>query len=128
MSDIIWQPGITLEQIEKQVILKAFAFFRQNKTQTANALDIAIRTLDHKLEEYGKRKESSHSRKTLEEAQREVDGGRAREGLRVEPASQNTSQSAVSLREQDQVQEVPPRQVAAYSANRRQDKRDERRK
>lgn len=49
---IIWSPGVTLESIEKEVILRAFNHFRKNKTATANALGIAIRTLDTKLEKY----------------------------------------------------------------------------
>jgi transcriptional regulator with PAS, ATPase and Fis domain len=49
---IHWQPGMTLEEVEKQVILKAFQFYNRNKTHTAKALDIAIRTLDSKLEKY----------------------------------------------------------------------------
>jgi hypothetical protein len=51
MSDMIfWSPGVTLEEIEHQVVMKAFLFYQKNKTQTANALGIAIRTLEHKLE------------------------------------------------------------------------------
>lgn len=53
-QQIIWSPGITLADIEKQVILKAFRFFRGNKTTTANALGISIRTLDTRLDEYEK--------------------------------------------------------------------------
>lgn len=48
----MWTPGRTLEQIEKEAILKAYAHHRQNKTQTANSLGISIRTLDSKLEKY----------------------------------------------------------------------------
>jgi DNA-binding NtrC family response regulator len=51
---ILWQPGVTLEDIEKQVIQKAFSFYRGNKTATAKSLGIAIRTLDAKLEKYDK--------------------------------------------------------------------------
>jgi DNA-binding NtrC family response regulator len=47
-----WQPGITLEQVEKQVIEKAYKFFQGNKTKTADALGIAVRTLDNKLAVY----------------------------------------------------------------------------
>lgn len=47
-----WSPGITLETIERQVILAAYRHFRGNKTATANSLGIAIRTLDNKLEKY----------------------------------------------------------------------------
>ena len=49
---INWQPGITLEEIEKQVILKALEFYQGNKTKTALSLGIAVRTLDNKLEKY----------------------------------------------------------------------------
>lgn len=54
MSDIYWQPGVTLEMVEKMVIKKALVFFDGNKTRTANALDIAVRTLDNKLAKYEK--------------------------------------------------------------------------
>lgn len=47
-----WQPGISLESMERQVILAAFRFYRGNKTATAQSLGIAIRTLDNKLEKY----------------------------------------------------------------------------
>ncbi len=49
---VMWSPGVTLEMIEKQVILIAFRFYRGNKTQTAQSLGIAIRTLEAKLEKY----------------------------------------------------------------------------
>lgn len=49
---IIWQPGVTLEDIEKQTILKAYSYFDRNKTKTAEALGIAIRTLDAKIAKY----------------------------------------------------------------------------
>ena len=47
-----WTPGLTLEEIEKQAILKAYAFYHKNKTHTAQALGIALRTLDNKFEKY----------------------------------------------------------------------------
>lgn len=47
----IWSPGMSLEMVEKQIIQKAYAFYR-NKTTTANSLGIAVRTLDAKLEKY----------------------------------------------------------------------------
>ncbi len=49
---IQWSPGTTLEAIERQVIQKAFEFYRQNKSATSRALGIAIRTLEAKLEKY----------------------------------------------------------------------------
>lgn len=47
-----WMPGMTLEQMEKSIIEAAYRWYRQNKTQTAAALGISIRTLDNKLEKY----------------------------------------------------------------------------
>ena len=52
MVNLNWQPGMTLEAIEKEAILQAIRFYRGNKTATANALGFAIRTLDAKLEKY----------------------------------------------------------------------------
>ena len=49
---INWHPGLTLEEVEKQVIEMALRYFNNNKTQTAIALGIAVRTLDNKLEKY----------------------------------------------------------------------------
>lgn len=48
----MWQPGRTLEEIERETIEKAFRFYQGNKTQTAASLGIAIRTLDNKLDKY----------------------------------------------------------------------------
>ena len=49
---ILWSPGMTLDELEKQVVIKAFRHYRQNKTTTANSLGISIRTLENKLEKY----------------------------------------------------------------------------
>lgn len=49
---IVWSPGVTLEAIEEQIIKRALGHYRGNKTTTAQALGIAVRTLDNKLEKY----------------------------------------------------------------------------
>lgn len=54
----LWTPSMTLEDVEKEVIKEAFAFHRQNKTQTSIALGISIRTLDSKLAKYGSKKKA----------------------------------------------------------------------
>lgn len=46
--DLIWYPSLTLAEAEKSIIKKAMRHFRNNKTQTARSLGIAIRTLDYK--------------------------------------------------------------------------------
>lgn len=50
--NVNWVPGITLDEMEKACILAAFRFYRGNKTHTASALGISIRTLEHKMERY----------------------------------------------------------------------------
>jgi hypothetical protein len=49
---ITWQPGMSLEALEKSAIFEAMKFFQNNKAATARALGIAPRTLDNKLEKY----------------------------------------------------------------------------
>jgi Bacterial regulatory protein, Fis family len=49
---ITWSPGVTIEAIEEQIIKKALAHYRGNKTVTAQSLGISVRTLDNKLEKY----------------------------------------------------------------------------
>lgn len=52
--NLAWQPGLTLADMEKMVIMRAFDYFKSNKTQTAQSLGISIRTLDDRLEKYQK--------------------------------------------------------------------------
>ena len=53
----LWQPGVTLEEVERTVILQALRFYRGNRTQTAQSLNIALRTMHSKLTKY---RESGH--------------------------------------------------------------------
>lgn len=64
-----WSPGVSLEQMEKQIILAAFRFYRGNKTTTAQSLGIAIRTLDSRLEKY----EKDDADRVVKEKERESD-------------------------------------------------------
>lgn len=59
MTEVFWQPGISLEQVEKQVILKALNFFQGDKARTAKALNIEIAFLESKLEIYNGTVQSS---------------------------------------------------------------------
>jgi two-component system response regulator FlrC len=51
-SGSVWKPGKTLDEIERNVILEALKHFSGNRTHTAKALGISIRTLRNKLAEY----------------------------------------------------------------------------
>lgn len=47
-----WKPGTTLDDIERYVILEALDYHQGNRTHTAKALGISIRTLRNKLADY----------------------------------------------------------------------------
>jgi DNA-binding NtrC family response regulator len=49
-----WTPGQTLNDIERTVILGALEHHKGNRTHTARALGISIRTLRNKLSDYRK--------------------------------------------------------------------------
>jgi two-component system NtrC family response regulator len=50
--------GISLEAIEKDLIIKALKKFNWNQTQAARYLDISRRTLNYRMEKHGIRKEA----------------------------------------------------------------------
>jgi len=51
-ADRGWSPGKTLDDIERNVILEALTYHQGNRTHTARALGISIRTLRNKLADY----------------------------------------------------------------------------
>lgn len=103
---INWSPGVTLEQIEQQVILRAYEHFRRNKTQTSISLGIAIRTLDSKLERYEKEEQERTAADARRRTENEAFLARAR-GHHPSIAIDN------SLRESD----GPASQHASSAAN-----------
>lgn len=94
----MWQPGTTLEGLEREAIETAFRFYEKNKTATAQALGISIRTLDARLETYAGKGRASND-----------------PGLQQGPASpphglrpdQVSPERSVSMREREEVQEMP---------------------
>lgn len=69
---LIWSPGMTLDIVEKMIILKAYSHFKNNKTATAGSLGIAIRTLDAKLDRYKMEQDQEEKRKLDDQARREA--------------------------------------------------------
>ena len=133
---IAWSPGVTLEDIERAVIMKAYKFYQNNKTATSNALGIAIRTLDSKLEKYESDARAQADRDaaertkdrdflarqrgpiqnlaTTEAVQRaqvaaSVHGPNA--GVRLESAEKAAAQQAVPVSQPQKVQSVLPAQA-----------------
>lgn len=94
MSDVTWQPGVTLEQIEKQVIQKALRFYQGNKEQTARALGVSTKTIFNKVQEYEGEVNGSveiPSRDTTDNAQVET-------RVHAEPAKKVSKEHSVSMR------------------------------
>ena len=52
-----FQIGTTVEEAEKQLILRTLEHTRNNKTRAAEILGISLKTLHNKLKEYGAGKE-----------------------------------------------------------------------
>jgi hypothetical protein len=132
-ENITWSPGITLDDIEKQVILKAFRFYRGNKTTTAQALGVSVRTIDNKLERY--QLEDSEKEKSDEQRRLDRENFLARQrgivtinaetgssvlgsasGARVEPTSEDSAQQTMPLPKRAQVQTVLPGPIAKSGA------------
>jgi two-component system response regulator HydG len=53
-------PGMTLREVEKEVILQTLANAEKNRTKTAQILGISRKTLQNKLKEYGLREEEDN--------------------------------------------------------------------
>ena len=49
----IWTIGMTIEDSEKVIIMKALQFFHFNKTATAKSLGISVRGMDNKIKKFG---------------------------------------------------------------------------
>jgi DNA-binding NtrC family response regulator len=49
---VVFQPGMSLEDIERSVILQTLVQQRFNRTHTARALGIGLRTLQRKIKQY----------------------------------------------------------------------------
>jgi hypothetical protein len=130
---IVWSPGVKLETIERQVIEKAFRFYKENKTATASALGISVRTLDNKFAQYTEQDKTMTERGNVRRQDRDTWLARARGlapvpqhnsprqavsaeaggGVRVEPATATSAELAVSVHERPKVQDVLPTKAVA---------------
>lgn len=134
---ITWQPGLSLEEVEKHCILQALRFFNNNKSQTAIALGITVKTIDNKLERY----ENDRARLEAGERARDIKNTeylrRARgvgfqipnegqaglpsagTGVHVEPTLQNSPQQPVSVPKREEVQSVLPKHSTQSGSGKR---------
>ena len=63
----IWQQGMTLKSVEREIILDAYKFFDCNKEATARALGISTKGLYNKIEAYKKDDEKLETAKRKRE-------------------------------------------------------------
>lgn len=75
---VIWTPGMTLEQLERQTIMKAIAVYGYNKSAAARALGITYRTIENKMVKYEKDDEARKEKEVMDKAKREAQLMRAR--------------------------------------------------
>lgn len=100
---VIWSPGISLEQIEKQVILKALSFYHKDKVAVSNSLKISISALENKLAQY--EKDAAQEAQVLSEVRsREADFQLRSRGMPV-------PQSNAPLSAQSPVKESPSKRA-----------------
>lgn len=119
MNVITWFPGMSLDALERQVIERALVHYQGNKTRTAQALGIAKRTLDAKLERIEEEKNAELQRQTKRiEREREF-REKAERGLRMEPATEVAAQQPVPVQERPEIQKVLPQQNAPRAPQRR---------
>jgi len=135
-EQVFWSPGVSLEQIEKDVILKAFRFYRGNKTQCSISLGISIRTLEAKLEKYEQDGKKQRDTEERESADRAAQLNRARgiavtasptegvvfgtgAGVHAQPPVAVPEKQPVPVSEPEKVQSVLPSKVAAGHQHRR---------
>lgn len=110
---MIWTPGFTLEALEKMAIQQALAFYKGNKTTTANSLGCAIRTLDAKIAKYaeedkerGRREDERQIKeKEFNERQRGFNAPPAR--FHMEPATEIQPEQSLSVQKRLEIQEMP---------------------
>jgi hypothetical protein len=87
---------MTLEQIEKEVILYTLKFHQNNKTRAASTLGISVRTIDNKLARYNG---GDHVHNGQDSVCTET-------GTHVEPSSIASEEQSMSMRESKKVQVV----------------------
>jgi hypothetical protein len=127
-NEVLWSPGMSIAALEQLVIQKAYRFYRQNKTATANSLGISIRTLDNKLEKYELEAMAQKDRDAEEEQRRadflarsrgiapaqydsatgKINSVGAHAGVHVQSIANATPQQSMPLPERKEVQSVLP--------------------
>ena len=126
---VYWAPGKKLEELERDVIINAYAHYKENKTATAIALGICIRTLDNKLKIYQAEQEERDRLELIRKQEREEFLARCRgktstpifeaeSGSHMESLAGPTPELEVPLSESEEIQGVLHEQVTTFGAKR----------
>lgn len=90
-----WQPGMTLEQVEKMTIQKALRFYQGNQERTARALGISTKTIYNKIRQYEGKGIDDGSIETERPKEPEI---QVETRLHMEPNRKVSKKSAMPLR------------------------------
>lgn len=104
----LWQPGLTLEDVEKEVIKRAFQFYGQKLT-TAGALGISVRTLDTKLAKYAAEDSGGNSVGGVAGEKAAEESLRSEARIGVEQSAPVSEKPSVPLRERKEIQKMSSR-------------------
>lgn len=116
MSQLFWQPGMTLEDSEKIILNAALKFYQGNKSQTANALGVTVKTIYNKMEAYGIKggqDDGYNQNHALESEKIEQEKNVTATGSRVESAVKVSEEFPMSLRQQAEIQKVSSKPTSA---------------
>ncbi len=127
---------MTLDQVERQVIERAYVHFEKNKTRTAASLGVCVKTIENKLNAYDRedelQKERSENAKREREEFAEIQRNGRRDrappateanksrrandhagaGLRLESTAHASAQQTMPVSQREEIQVVLPRQAS----------------
>jgi DNA-binding transcriptional regulator YdaS (Cro superfamily) len=106
MNQIIWQPGITLADIEKKIIMRALQIYGSQE-KAAATLGVATKTIQNKLKKYKKEAEKSAAIDIERKKQNEIKLQQARKGISVEPDAEVSTEQTLPMQQREEVEKVP---------------------
>lgn len=119
----IWTQGLTLADCEKKIIIEALRFYQGNKSRTADALGVTVKTIYNKMEAYGingaddKREDAFSEGYSPIKHEAATDSEEAvlptSRGQNMESGDEVSEEFPMSLRKQHEVQKMSPSKTSA---------------
>lgn len=107
---VTWAPGMSLENLEREVVAKAYRFYNQDKTATAASLGICVRTMTNKLDKLREDQEGVKQASEKRGTERKAQLARCR-GQSPEQLAHLTPQAPTPIVEAAIESPSPPEQV-----------------